>query len=232
MTDYGETLVRHLKRRFASEGPEPTDIGLARLLGMQSSQISQLKSKRSLTALEIANLVARTAQSSTQRAYDSVVRTVVEFFPTDAALNSRGGVNMEIFDTKVNGSQHPYRCGLKTELQKSIGVYVFYDSRGRALYVGKAKDQSLWAEMKSTFNRPRGEVQKISKVDHPEIRVTFKRSDEKRRQILTRDIPLSQLAHYFSAYAIPKIIIGDVESLLIRAFVNDLLNKKKEILSH
>ena len=42
-------------------------------------------------------------------------------------------------------------------------------------------------------------------------------------------MPLSALAAYFSAYEVPVALIDDMEAFLIRAFPNDLLNKKMEM---
>jgi hypothetical protein len=42
------------------------------------------------------------------------------------------------------------------------------------------------------------------------------------------NVRLHELAEYVSAYQVADEMIGDIESLLIRAFPNDLLNKKIE----
>lgn len=111
-----------------------------------------------------------------------------------------------------------------------MGLYIFYDTRGRALYAGKARKQSLWYELNLAYNRERG-VQNIFRVSHPERRQNFRTSDEVRRQIRSFNVKLHELARYVSAYQITDAMINDVESLLIRAFPNDLLNKRMENLS-
>jgi hypothetical protein len=60
-------------------------------------------------------------------------------------------------------------------------VYVFFDSRGQAIYAGKAKRQTLWKEMTAAFNRARDSVQRIKRVRHPKRRVAYRTSDEKAR---------------------------------------------------
>ena len=52
-----------------------------------------------------------------------------------------------------------------------------------------------------------------------------------RRQIRPINVRLHELAEYVSAYQVSEGMIGDIESLLIRAFPNDLLNKKIEDLT-
>jgi len=41
-------------------------------------------------------------------------------------------------------------------------------------------------------------------------------------------MPLHELAAYFSAYEVHPLMISNLESLVIRSFANDLLNKKME----
>jgi hypothetical protein len=72
------------------------------------------------------------------------IRTIVEFFQIETA-KSQGGNLPEIFSTwSEDGNQHPYLHGLRKELEKYNGIYIFYDSSGRAIYVGKAVKQTLW----------------------------------------------------------------------------------------
>ena len=52
-----------------------------------------------------------------------------------------------------------------------------------------------------------------------------------RRQIRAINVRLHELAHYVSAYEVVEEMTSDIESLLIRAFPNDLLNKKIENLT-
>ena len=84
--------------------------------------------------------------------------------------------------------------------------------------------------MKAAFNRDRQNLQLLRRVNHPDKKaIPFKPSDEKSRQIVQRAVPLSALAAYFSAYEVPVALIDDMEAFLIRAFPNDLLNKKMEM---
>jgi len=153
---------------------------------------------------------------------------IVEYFPVYCE-DSRGGANQEVFRVwDDDGAVHPYFQGLKSELQKSCGLYIFYDSRGHALYVGQTAKNNLWAEMKNAYNRDR-DVQRIRLVDHPLGRKRdFNPYTEERRKISERSVPLYELANYFSAYAVAAELIDDLEALLIRAFANNLLNVHME----
>jgi hypothetical protein len=153
----------------------------------------------------------------------------VEFFPLEM-VESKQGARWEILSDKDHLERsHRYYSGVKEELLKAVGIYVFYDSRGRALYAGKAVDQSLWAEMNSVFNRSRDEVQRIKLVSHPWRNQIYVSSTEKIRRITDRPVKLFDLATYFSAYEIsPTEMIPMFEALIIRAFANDLLNVRME----
>lgn len=87
-------------------------------------------------------------------------------------------------------------------MEKYRGIYIFFDSRGRAIYVGKTEKQKLWKEIKDAFNRSRGDFQKIRRVKQPIRKQVYRNSNEKARQI--------------------------VEALLVRCAANDLLNKRME----
>lgn len=224
----GKELIDQLRKQLSKSGSSPpTDAALSAYLGIESARLAQIKMYEKLSPLQVSRLLKTSHESGRASLSNEAIKTLVEFFPIDAEINARGGVKTELFDTKVGGKIHKYREGLKKELEASKGVYLFYDSRGRALYAGQAKI-SLWREMKDAFNRNRGEVQSLSRVDHPASNVEFKRAAEKRRQIVKRDVPLWELASYFSAYSVDTSMIGDMEAFLIRAFPNDLMNKKKE----
>ena len=227
----GGAVITAIRKKLRAGGQAPTEAKVAAHLAMHPTQLAAFKNRDALTPLQIANLVQRAGRVAAERVLGNLIRPVVEFFPLDASLNERGGVHYDLFDVVVDGQAHPYRAGLKKELQEKSGIYIFYDSRGRALYAGKAKAQKLWEEMRAAFNRDRQNLQTLNRVQHPEKRISFKPSDEKARQIVPRTVPLAELSRYFSAYQIPSDFIDDMEAFLIRAFPNDLLNKKKEKLS-
>ena len=120
-----------------------------------------------------------------------------------------------------------YARGLRAALEKSYGIYVFYDSQGKALYVGKARVQTVWKEMNLAFNRKR-DVQMVKLVHHPYRNQEFQTGYEKLRQPKATNLKLRDLASYFSAYQVDDEMIEDLEALLVRGFPNDLLNIKME----
>ncbi|MCB1087366.1 MAG: hypothetical protein KDM63_10000, partial [Verrucomicrobiae bacterium] len=220
----GAEIVIALKKKFKVT----TDKALAGKLGMTIQGIQNWKNRKQLRPGHIARLAHTATKAGAADFQRSAIRPLVEFFEIECS-DSRFGVNYEIFDSRdERGEDRPYHSGLRDELDSSHGVYLFFDSRGQAIYAGKAKRQSLWREMNLAFNRERGTVQTIKRVNHPLKRASYRTSDEKARQITDQQVPLWEIARYFSAYEVADGLIEDVEALLVRSFANDLLNKRME----
>jgi hypothetical protein len=220
----GQNVISELKKKFRVM----TDKALGEVVGLSVPAIQNWKKRPRCTLRQIAGLVHAASTAGALRFRSNAVRPLVEFFEIDECESKRGAVN-ELFGVQdQSGNTHPYLTGLKEELASNHGVYVFFDSRGQAIYAGKARKQSLWKEMNLAFNRQRGELQTIKRVQHPERKVGYKTSDEKVRQIIDQQVPLSDLAAYFSAYEVADEMIEDVEALLVRSFANNLLNKRME----
>ena len=158
----------------------------------------------------------------------TAIKPIVEFLELDKVASKREA-KQELFSEQYDERTYRYLQGAKEALQKAYGIYVFYDSRGRAIYAGKAVKQSLWREMNGAYNRNRGDLQTIRLVSHPIEKGTFTPSEEKTRRIFQRPVQLWQFASYVSAYQIDdKTLISTFEALIVRAFANDLLNKRME----
>ncbi|MCR0980861.1 hypothetical protein [Roseomonas populi] len=204
-----------------------TDAALARELGVTQPALGNYR-KGQLTPRQIFNLMESYARSKERRFIEDTIVPIVEFFYLDA-VETRKGKSWQIFSCQdENDRPHPYYTGLKKRLDSSHGIYVFHDSRGRAIYAGKAQRLSLWTEMNNAFNRDRGEVQNIKRVNHPSNRVEFQGTEEKRRRIVREAVALHDIASYVSAYQVPDGLIGKLEALIVRSFANDLLNVRME----
>lgn len=227
----GAEFIEQMRRSISVKGEPPaTDRALAKRLGLSITGLANWKSRQEITASQMARLIKSAEKATEQRTHLSTIRPIVEFFQLSRTKIGAGD-NYRIFSIKDSDAKiHPYLNGLKAELEAHHGVYMFYDSRGRALYAGKARSQKLWTELNLAYNRDRG-VQNILRVNHPERRLDFRTSDEIRRQIRSANVRLHELAEYVSAYQVADGMICDLESLLIRAFPNDLLNKRMERLS-
>lgn len=215
-----------LAKRLGEKGAPLTDGGLARRLGVTAAAVSQWRVRGVLSNRQIGDLVARVERASAQTTEATAIKPIVEFYPIDRCRSAQKA-KWELFSVKGEQEDRLYRVGLREALRTKTGIYVFHDSRGRALYTGQAKAQSLWDEMKSVFNRDRA-VQLLRLVSHPVTQREFKTSAEKERQIRSRQVELYDMAAYFSAYEVADGMIAPLEALLIRAFPNDLLNIKME----
>lgn len=224
----GAEFIEGVKRKLSDEGTGTiTNRQIADHLGITVQALKNWRKRNAVTVRQMVGVLSKSRMKAVEQAEKQAIRPIVEFFKL-TPTNSKGGVRTEIFGVRQGeGADHPYLRGLRNELEAHHGIYIFYDSRGRALYAGKARQQKLWREINNAYNRDRS-VQKIRRVKHPERRQKFRTSDEKQRQIRLRTVPLHDLAGYFSAYDVVDGLIGELESLLIRGFANDLLNIKME----
>ncbi|HEX5339104.1 MAG TPA: hypothetical protein VFW53_11765, partial [Gallionella sp.] len=112
-------------------------------------------------------------------------------------------------------------------LESAKGIYVFFDSIGNAIYVGKTERQNIWKEMTSAFNRERSNHQTFV-VAHPTTGTSFSPAWESPKQPKKRVAYLYNTASYFSAYEVVPGLTPKLEALLVRVFCNSLSNKKME----
>ncbi|OAX87925.1 hypothetical protein A7D16_13880 [Xanthomonas nasturtii] len=202
---------------------------LADVLGVSMQTVINWKKRNEdLSPNQIASALAKSRKAAVRDAQFETIRPIVEFYAIDRC-DSKFEAGFNLFDCSSNASL--YARGLKDMLCNSYGIYIFYDSRGQALYVGKAREQSLWKEMNLAFNRKRA-VQKITLVNHPVRNQEFKPGYEKLRQPKDMQLELFDLALYFSAYGVDDGMIEDMEALMVRGFANNLLNVKMETFAH
>lgn len=198
---------------------------MAKILGVTQASLSQWKSKNTgITKAQIANAISASRKQAKKDAHKTTMRPIIEFFPLDA-VESRGGAKYELFPT--GRDENPQHAAIRKCLENAKGIYVFYDTRGRAIYAGKAKSQSLWSELKNVFNRER-KTQQVYRVEHPEQKKSFVPAYNKERRICKTQLELSDIAAYLSVYEVDEPMINSLEALLVRGFANDLLNVRME----
>lgn len=223
-TEMGRQIIDALQKKLGASTP----LTLARELGITYQAMQNWKRRKDVTPRQIASLVDKARQAASRSAEVRSIRPIVEFFPVKKA-HTKQNAGFEIFAAQnETGKEHPYLCGLKEELQAHHGVYIFFDSRGQAIYAGKARKQKLWKEMNLAFNRKREDLQLIRRVRHPSRNVSYATSNERARQIVEVSVSLHELAGYFSAYEVADGMVSMVEAMLVRSFANDLLNKRME----
>jgi hypothetical protein len=220
----GSEVVAKLQKAFKVRTLDQT----AKRFGFTLQAVQHWKNRPFFSAKLIAKLVRSASRAGSQQAESNAIRPIVEFFPVQKC-ESVQRAKYELFQIKDDRKRkHPYLMGLRDELEARHGIYIFFDSRGQAIYVGKARSLNLWSEVTNAFNRERGGLQKIKRVRQPKRKQAYRNSEEKARQIHDYEVPLHELAAYFSAYEVSDGLIGDIESLLVRSFANDLLNKRME----
>lgn len=186
----GAKFIDEVKRRLAREGREKvTDREIADRLGITVHSLRNWRGRRVVSVQQMAGVLFKSRAKAMKLAEWQAIRPIVEFFKLVPA-DSRHRARTEIFSVlQDGGTDYPYLRGLRQELEKSRGIYIFYDSRGRAIYAGKARRQKLWHEINSAYNRDRS-VQQILRVKHPGRGHRFRTSEEKQRQIRRRTVPL------------------------------------------
>lgn len=222
----GVELLDEMRARIlAKDGgaKSVTDGRLAKELGISVPTLMKIKAG-DVTVKQAASLLEKFAAATKARTIEGAITPIIEFFALNHTL-TKAGASYRIFDP--SDAKNTYFQGLKQRLDSAYGIYIFYDSRGRALYVGKAEAQTLWREIHSAFNRARNPVQSIKIADHPWEK-EYRPETEVRRKIVKRSVAIAELATYFSAYEIAAGMIGKFEATLIRAFANDLLNVRIE----
>jgi hypothetical protein len=225
----GTDLLNAISQRIANRRgtKSVTDAVLAREIGVTQATLALWRGKK-LTTRQVINLMEKIEKRASKRSVAQAINPIIEFFYIDP-VESRNDATWELFSaSKGREDRHPYLDGLQKHLNTVHGIYVFYDSRGRAIYVGKAQRQTLWIEMNLAFNRDRGEVQNIKRVAHPTSKVAYKEKEDGRRTIKKQPVALHAIASYMSAYEIADDLIGKLEALIVRSFANDLLNVRME----
>lgn len=218
-------LLEALARKLGTN----SQIELAQTIGVSVQTLINWKNRNEdLSPNQVASAIAKSQSAAVQKSQFETIQPVVEFYCIERCLTKREA-SWQVFDPGPSATL--YAQGLKEALDDAYGIYVFYDSRGHSIYVGKAREQTIWKEMNLAFNRKR-EVQTIALVDHPDRNQVFKPGYEKLRQPKNMQLELFDMARYFSAYHVDDGMIEDLEALLVRGFANDLLNVKMETFAH
>lgn len=203
---------------------------LADKIGVNEATLVNWKA-HGLTESKLANALVKSRVQAEKAVRHTMIKPIVEFYPIHA-VDSEQGVKYELFPSKDKDDATTFQVGLRDALRAAKGIYIFYDSRGRALYAGKTQEQNLWDEMKDAFNRNRNknnkEIQTVVRASHPTRNQPFLPADEQHRQLRKTQLQLCDLSAYFSAYKVDEEMIDELEALLVRGFANDLLNVKME----
>ncbi len=217
----GDAILPLLQKKLAISKNKD----LADAMGMSGMALNNWRrQKKGISPAQLVNAVAASKKSAKKETHESLMRPIVEFFPLEATVSTRG-VHYELFATKEDAPKQHIK--LRDILSQAKGIYIFYDSQGKAVYAGKAQQRALWPELKSVFNRNR-KTQSVYRVKHPKRSQTFQPAHEKQRQPKKTQVILSDIAAYISVYEVDTPMISSLEALLVRGFANDLLNVRME----
>lgn len=201
-----------------------SDAELARLIGITSARISQLRNRNvNLNARQLATYITKAEDHGRRLALTDPILPIVEMYPINA-VSSKQNAKWELLPT---GTENPKNQAIRKLLEENQGLYLLYDSQGCAIYAGKTEKQNIWKEMTSAFNRERSSHRAFF-VAHPVNGSTFSPAWEIPRQPQKQVVYLYDTAHYFSAYKVVPALIPKLEALVVRAFCNSLSNKKME----
>lgn len=166
------------------------------------NKLKQIRGIRDTSKKDLASIEACLKQAIRQ-----AIRPIGEFLPVESSKTERSTI-VPIGKNK----------DLQTRLKESKGLYLFYNSGGKVIYVGKTERRNLWDEIDSVFNSRRSR-QKIK---------AFKPAFEEQGKRKKIPVRLFDIAAYFSAYSVHPSLIGNLETFLIRALPNNVVNIKIE----
>lgn len=213
-------LFNEVKKQYKLK----SDLDVAEVLGLTSGRISQLRSgAKQLSVRQVTSFLLKAAENARKTAFVNAIRPSVEMYRIDV-VSSRQDAKWELLPTNKRDTRNH---ALRKHLESIKGVYLFYDSQGRAIYAGKTEKQNIWKEMTHAFNRERSNHQAFF-VSHPSTGQSFSPAWETPRQPRKQQVYLHDTAHYFSAYEVNGNLIPKLEAFIVRAFCNTLSNKKME----
>jgi DNA-binding transcriptional regulator YdaS (Cro superfamily) len=212
----GAELCTELKRALGVA----TNAELAKLIGVTSSRVAQIGSKRIVSARNVAKIVEQASRLHTKDAFAQAIHPIVEFFEITSSQSRENGRFIPFSKTTSDGRK------LYSRLVNASGLYSYYNSQAEIIYLGKTETNNHYAELINAFNRKLTSYE-IYCVEHPSGR--FKpRSEDKLRRIKKIPVRLCDTAAYFSAYSVSSDFVGVLEALFIRIAPNELINVRIE----
>jgi hypothetical protein len=155
------------------------------MLGVAPASLTIMKAKEELGKLQIANFVKRVSEATSKDILRRSMEVIVEYFPIDRVQKSSKWYPFE-------ANEHPE---LRRHLESNVGIYSFYNSEGRIIYLGKA-EINLFKEMIQTYNRSFNGKYIIFAVAHPRDRFKPK-PDGTVRRVSKQSIKLADTASFF-----------------------------------
>ena len=130
-------LIDAIKKKFRKTTDRAITVGL----GVSLTTLNNWRnSGLNLTPTQVATLLYRSVAKCEREARLFSIRPIIEYYPLDSTESKHGARFLKFLIPRSRTNLRPSERSLKN----AKGIYVFYDSQCKALYVGKAKKQSLW----------------------------------------------------------------------------------------
>lgn len=183
-------LLKAIKVEFDCENNNQ----LAKKLDVLAPQIASWE-KKSLNKLIARNIVRRLERRFVRNSFQSICEFRKLVPVPDGEANS--------LRNRIASDE------LCKTLEGAAGIYSFYDSSGRLIYVGKTEDHLL-GEMSQQFSKRK---------------VSIRRTNGKGNFVHT-NVPLREFVEYCSAYRVHTSVVSDFEALIARLAPNDISNSQ------
>lgn len=206
---------------FSSMEAELSDRQLREYLGVNAQTLKNWR-QGGLSPLKMRRLINSVYESGKKESRENLISPICEFVEINQGHSANN--KKKVLCKKTSTS---YYSDIINVLGRKKGIYIFYDSCGRALYVGKTEKKDIWFEMNVAYGRHRP-TQHLYVVKHPSTNKKWVRETHSKARITKTRVDMSDVAKYFSAYEVDEHQIAQIEALLIRAFPNDLMNVRME----
>lgn len=179
----------------------------AEILSLSLNSLSTLISSNNSKSKSFSNALKSIIEHIKKKQLDELIIPIFEL--KRLSLQKRG--NGYLLDPDAEG-----RDRLRSFLEGKHGIYIFYNSTGNVIYIGKAERMFLYNEILQQLNRKISIYKDIN-------------SENRSGVIAKKEIPQGEFTNFISAYEIkPKHYLPFIEALLIRSYANDNTNIKME----
>jgi len=199
----GSLLVPALRKKFRCKNNNQ----LSKFLGYSQPQIGNIQNRISNTAENIAQITYKAYKCGETTAF---IEPIVEFYAIEKGTKRKNSLTFSFLSDKSED--------IKNNLDSSYGIYIFFDSGGKPIYVGKAVNQTIAVRAKQSYNanlyRQIFKSKGIRRSSHVQPGWTAVR--------------VHDVADFFSAYRVRSDSIGHIEALLTRCMINTTWNRRVE----
>lgn len=220
----GTELIKSLKTVFGvrSRGQIGKHLG-------QSYTVIANWTKKDLSPTQIARIIQRAREAGYKAGKSDAIKlqrdkkrselppiaAIIEYLPIKAHKTPSSRVRVAINDDYKDPN-------IRSTIKDKHGIYIFYDSLGKPLYIGKANKTDFWNEVNSAFRRLEIKIP-IVRVNH-----TLLNRNTTNHKLRSHNARISDVACYLSVYEVRKDLIDNMEAMLIRSSANVLANTRME----